>query len=302
MDGDLLLHWLSSREKDSFGTAITAIAAMAEGTAQARHKAAWTCLRGMEELGHLDLLRAESRWCIRPTTITQLPGPAALALIIGRRTPDLEAHLDDAAALHRIDPAPSGAVSSGRPSTLLLEYDSEADLEQIATRAGALFVSCIATARAGKLEPLAPGLRTAGPNQHGSQIDRYSVRARRFETAGTMRENGLFRQLVHGRNQYWIHRAGEWFSTTHAEGVCLSLKGDGTSYLRFLDAEGTGDPAGTLRVDPALVLPVRCRQVLTLCSGVSPAYTADRAWMYHNVPLSVAAAVARCVHQSLRVP
>lgn len=301
MDGDLVLEWLSFRGQGRLSDVTSSVAALMDGLSHARTNAARTYLRRLEVLGHLDLLWSESKWRIRPTVLTQLPGSSAFALVIGKRTTELEDRLEAEVVLHKVGPPKTGTASLGDPGTLLLEYDSEAELSEVAANAGASFIPCAALSVAANLPLLSPGPRSAEPNTYGSAVEMFNVFKREFTHVEAFRRDGLFRQSVNGRPQYWLFRSGIWSLTSFAEGMCLTMSEVDGKCLQLKILEDVEDPIGTLRVNATLPLPVQHRQALALCSGVSPVKPPDGAWTYENVPNSVALAVARSVHQHLQV-
>jgi hypothetical protein len=301
MDGDLVLEWLSFRGHGRISDVTSSVAALMTGLPHARTNAARTYLRRLEVLGHLDLLWSESKWRIRPTMLTQLPGSSAFALVIGKRTTKLEDRLEEEAVLHKVEPPKIGTAALGDPRILLLEYDSEAELREVAANAGASFIPCAALSVAANLPLLGPGPRAAGPNTYGSAVELFNIFQREFIHAEAFRRDGLFRQTVNGRWQYWLLRSGLWSSVGYAEGMCLTMSKVDSKGLQFNIFEDVEDPIGTLRVNASLPLPVQHQRALALCSGVSPVKSPAGAWTYENVPNSVARAVARSIHQHLQV-
>jgi hypothetical protein len=301
MDGDLVLEWLSFRGHGRIPDVTSSVAALMTGLPRARTNAARAYLRRLEVLGHLDLLWSESKWRIRPTVLTQLPGSSAFALVIGKRTAELEDRLEEEAVLHKVGPPKIGTAALGDPEILLLEYDSEAELGEVAANVGASFIPCAALSVAANLPLLGPGPRSAGPNTFGSAVEMFNISQREFTHVEAFRRDGLFRQTVNGRWQYWLFRSGLWSSVGYAEGMCLTMSEVDSKCLQLTILEEVEGPIGTLRVDAALPLPVQHRQALALCSGVSPVKPPGAAWTYENVPLSAASAVARSVHQHLQV-
>ncbi|BCW74749.1 hypothetical protein [Arthrobacter sp. NicSoilB11] len=301
MDGDLVLKWLSFRGHGRLSDVTSSVAALMEGPPHAKTNAARAYLRRLEVLGHLDLLWPESKWQIRPTVLTQIPGSSAFALVIGQRTAELEERLEAEAVLHKVRAPDTGTTTLGDPGTLLLEYDSEAELSEIAANAGAGFIPCAASSLAANLPLLVPGPRAGGPNTYGSAVEMFNVFQREFTHVEAFRRDGLYKQIVNGRWQYWLLRSGLWSSIGYAEGMCLTMSEVDSQYLQFEILEDAEDPIGTLHVNAGLPLPVQHRQALALCSGVSPVKTTGGPWTYHNVPSSVALAVARSIHQHLKV-
>lgn len=301
MDGDLVLEWLSFRGHGRIPDVTSSVAALMDGRPRARTNAARAYLRRLEVLGHLDLLWSASKWRIRPTVLTQLPGSSAFALVIGKRTMELQGRLEAEAVLHKVIPPKTGTASLDDPGILLLEYDSEAALSEVAANAEATFIPCAALSLAADLPLLGPGPRSAGPNTHGSAVEMFDFFQREFIHVESFRRDGLYRQTVNGRWQYWLFSSGLWSSVGYAEGVCLTMSEVDSKCLRLTILEDVEDPIGTLRVDATLPLPVQHRQALALCSGVSPVKSPGGAWIYENVPNSVALAVARSIHQHLQV-
>lgn len=301
MDGDLVLHWLSSREFGSMTDVVSSVGAVMDGLPPANVNAARTYLWRLEVLGHLDQLWSESKWRMRPTMVTQLPGSSAFALVVGQRSPELEARLEADMVLHKLEQPRSGTGSLGDPRTLILEYNNEAELREVAFSSGANFVSCAAISVAEDLPLLGLGPLAGGPNTQGSPVEMFNFHTAKFMRVETFHRDGLFKQTVNGRSVYWLLRSGIWYSTTYAEGVCLTKADIDTDCLELHITENVDDPIGTLRVDKGLPLPIPHRQALTLCSGFHPNKTSDGSWTFENVPSSVAKDVARSVHQQLQI-
>lgn len=301
MDGDLVLQWLSLRGRGAIADAVSSIAALMECRPESRKAAARAYLKRLETLGHIDLLWEENKWRIRPAMVTQLPGSSAFALFVGKRTQESEDQLELDAVLHRVEPAKHVDVLPTDPKVLLLEYDHEADLGEFAVNAGASFVPNAAFSAAEHLLLLAPGPRSAGPNLDGAQIQMFDKRSSKFIEIEKIGLNGLFRQIVNGRNKYWLSESGLWTSSDHAEGICMMMSGVDSGCLRLRILEDGDDSIGSLLVDGVLPLPIPQRRALVLCSGVNPVRTPDGAWAYENVPTSIAMAVARSVHQHLQM-
>lgn len=301
MHGDLLLQWLSWRGHGSISDVTSSVAALVEGSAQTKINIARAYLRRLEVLGHLDLSWSDSKWRIQPTVITQLPGSSALALVFGHRTPELEERLETEAVPRAIEPVGSASALLSDPRTLLLEYDSESELSDVAANVGAIFIPCVASTLAENLPLLSPGPKSGGPNKQGSPIGLFSVSTQEFVIVDGFRRDGLFRQKINGRSEYWLFRSRNWFSTSYSEGICLALSEKHTKYLQLRVVERTDDPIGTLSVDAVLPLPVQHRRALVSCSGTNPVIAPGGAWAYENVPVSVASAIARSVHQHLQV-
>ncbi|WP_142030495.1 hypothetical protein [Arthrobacter sp. SLBN-112] len=234
--------------------------------------------------------------------MTQLPGSSALALVIGKRTAELEGRLESEAVLHRVVPPKSRTASLGDPGILLLEYDSEAGLRDVSANAEATFIPCAASHVAANLPLLALGPRAAGPNAYGSAVGMFNVFEREFIQVETFRRDGLYKQKVNGRWQYWLLRSGHWSSIGYAEGMCLTMSEVDSKCLQLKIVEDVDeDPIGTLHVNGSLPLPVQHQRALALCSGVSAVRAPDGTRTYDNVPNSVALAVARSIHQHLQV-
>lgn len=301
MDGDLVLEWLSFRGHGRLSDLTSSVAALMDGLPYVRTKAAREYLRRLQVLGHLDLLWSENSWRIRPTVLTQLPGSSAFAVVIGKRTPGLENGLEAEIALHKVDPPKTAASSLYDPKILLIEYDGEAELREVAANAGALFIPCAALSMAANLPLVGLGPRSAGPNTYGSAIEMFNAFQRKFTPVEVFRRDGLYRQRVFGRWQYWLFRSGLWSSADYAEGICLTTSEIDNKCLQLQTLERGEDPLGVFRVDPNLPLPVQHQQALALCSGVGPVEGPSGETTYGNVPTSVALAVARSIHQHLQV-
>ncbi len=301
MNGDLFLQWLSIRESGILSDAAKTAATFGDGASECGITDARSFLRRLQDLGHIDLSWPENKWRIRPPVLTHLPGSSAFALVLGARTGTSEKRLDSDFTLHRIMPASATSAPFSGPSTLLVEYDSESDLLNTAREIGAAYVPCAALSLAQNLQPLRSGHRAAAPNRFGSPIQMFNLRAHRFVDIDFAHRDGLFRQLANMRYLYWIFEAGTWKSTNYEEGICLIKSNTQDHLLQLQIVEVADDPIGTLQVDARLPLPAEHRRTLTLCCGVSPRKSTDRATLYYNVPRSVASSVATSVHQHLHV-
>lgn len=297
MDGDLFLNWLSARRYGTLPDATRTAAALVSGVSDPR--AARLYLRRLEDLGHIDLAWRTNTWQIRSRTLTHLPGSSALALILGDRSVGFEEQVDSEFALHVMRPPATKKDTFSDPAALLLEYDTEAELREMAEAIKATFVSCAALSVARSLKPLRAGAVSNGPNRLGSPIQMFTTSAG-FTDIDFPRRDGLFRQLANGRFNYWIFEAGTWAATSHDEGICLINGMRRHDLLEFHQEDNDGEPVGTLCVDKSLSLPAPHRRALTLCSGLSALTERTGVWTYRNVPESVAHLVATSLHQQLR--
>lgn len=297
MDGDLFLNWLSARRYGTLPDATRTVAALVSGVSDPR--AARLYLRRLEDLGHIDLAWRTNTWQIRPRTLTHLPGSSAFALILGDRSVGFEEQVDSEFALHVMRPPATEKDTFSDPAALLVEYDTEAGLREMAEAIEATFVSCAAVSVARSLKPLRAGAVSNGPNRLGSPIQMFTTSAG-FTDIDFPRRHGLFRQLANGTFNYWIFEAGTWAVTNHDEGICLINGMRRHDLLEFHQEDNDGEPVGTLCVDKALSLPAPHRRALTLCSGLSALTERTGVWAYRNVPESVAHLVATSLHQQLR--
>lgn len=301
MDGDLVLQWLSSRGYGSMTDVVASVGAVMDGVPSENMQAARSYLWRLEALGHLDQLWSESKWRIRPTMVTQLPGSSAFALVVGKRSPELEERLEADMVLHKLEQSRSGTGSLGDPRTLIVEYDNEAELREFASSSGVDFISCAGLSMAAGLPSLAPGSLAGGPNIHGAPVQMFNVHTGKFVHVETFLRDGLFKQNVNGRSVYWLLRTGIWYSTTYAEGVCITRADIDKECLELQITEEADDPIGMLRVARSLPLPMPHFQALTLCTGFHPNRTSNGGWTFENIPSSVAKDVARSVHQQLQI-
>lgn len=297
MDGDLFLNWLSARRCGTLPDATRTAAALVSGVSDPR--AARLYLRRLEDLGHIDLAWSTNTWQIRTRTLTHLPGSSAFALILGERSVGFEEQVDSEFALHVMRPPTTENDAFSDPGALLLEYDTEAELREMAEAIEATFVSCAAVSVARGLKPLRAGTISNGPNRLGSPIQMFTTSAG-FTDVDFPRLDGLYRQLANGPYNYWIFDAGTWAVTSHDEGICLINGMRRRDLLEFHPEDNDGEPVGTLCVDAGLPLPAPHRRALTLCSGLSALSERTGAWTYRNVPVSVALLVAKSLHQQLR--
>ncbi|MFB9166538.1 hypothetical protein [Arthrobacter psychrochitiniphilus] len=280
---------------------VASVGAVMDGVPPENVQAARSYLWRLEVLGHLDQSWSEGKWRIRPTMVTQLPGSSAFALVVGKRSPELEERLEADTVLHKLEQSRSGIGSLSDPRTLIVEYDNEAELRQVASSSGADFISCAALSIAEDLPSLGLGPLAGGPNTQGSPVQMFNVRMGKFMHVETFHRDGLFKQKVNGRSVYWLLRSGIWYSTTYAEGVCLTRVDIDKECFELQITEDADDPIGMLRVDKGLPLPMPHFQALTLCSGFHPDKTSDGSWTFENIPSSVANAVAQSVHQQLQI-
>lgn len=301
MDADLILRWLSYRGGGSISSVKKSIAGLLDGPEPRSMTLATSVLSRLETLGHIDLEREESTWRIRPPLVTHLPGSMAFALVVGERTLEIADELDSNSSVHIVEPQPWGAHSLQDPVTLLLEYDTDTELREIAARLGGNFRESAAHSLAAQLLPIHLGARTAGPNKMGLEIEMYATRTNTFIHVESTRREGLYRQKINGRFQHWILESGSWYSTTRSEGICLLLSEDDCTYLRLTIVEEGEDPIGILEVDPRLPLPLQQRRALTYCTGLHAAQSSAGRPTYYNVPLSVASLLANSAHQYLQV-
>lgn len=299
MDGDLFLRWLSLRGEGNLRNLAKTVLDQATGTTPPSLTSARYYLRGLEDLGHIDLSWSDNTWRIRPPTITNLPGTSAVALVSGERFTGLHSILDSEFLLHEIaSPQREGTVFAD-PAILLIEFDDEDDLSSAAKRLGGVYVPCSAFSIAASLTRVTSGSK-ASPNYEGAPLEMYDISAYRFIGVDFPRKNGLFRQMANGRYNYWIYKDGTSAWTNYDEGICLLWGEAGKAGLQLAIAKDSADAVGTLHVDSRLPLPPQQRRALTLCSGLRPR-VGKEGLEYRNVPASVATYVASSVHQRLAV-
>lgn len=297
MDGDLFLNWLSARRYGTLPDVTRTAASLMSGVSDVR--GARLYLRRLEDLGHIDLSWSQNTWQIRPRTLTHLPGSSAFALILGERPVGFEEQVDSELALHVLRPPMMENDTFTDPVTLLLEYDTEAELRDIAEAIEAAFVSCAAVSVARSLKPIRAATISSGPNRLGSPVQMFAT-AGGFTDVHFPHRDGLYRQLANGRFNYWILDADTWAATSHDEGICFINGMRRSDLLEFRVKDNDGEPVGTLLVDEVLPLPAPHRRALTLCSGMVPLTRRTSVRTYRNVPISVALLVAKSLHQQLR--
>lgn len=301
MDTDLILRWLSYRRWGRISSAKTSMASLVDAPAPRGMSVATSVLARLETLGYIDLDWGENTWRIRPPLVTHVPGSTAFAIVLGGRTGQIDGELNNNFCVHYVKPRSWGALSLLDPMTLLLEYDTELELREIAARIDGNFRESAAQSLAAQLLPLHLGSPTGGPSKIGSTIEKYAIRTHSFIEVESTRPDGLYRQKINGRFRFWILESGSWYSTTYAEGICLLRSEDDLTYLRLTIAEDSEDPIGILEVDRQLPLPLQHRRALTYCTGLHATQTSAGISTYYNVPLSVASLVTESLHHYLQV-
>lgn len=300
MDGNLFLRWLSLRGTGNLSDAVRTASGQTDSSKPASLNSARSYLRGLENLGHVDLSWAENTWRIRQLTFTHLPGSSAFALVIGPRFSDLYSVLGSDFLFHELPPVSKEVALFEDPTTLVVEFDDEQDLRSAATKLNGVFVPCSAFSFAASLKLIQAGPKAASPNFHGAPLEMYDLAALRFIGVDFPRKSGLFRQVANGRYNYWLFKDASWAWTNYEEGISLVWGEVGKGGLKLSIRQDAVDAVGTLHVDPRLPLPSKHRRALTLCSGFNPR-TGVKSLEYLNVPHSVAASVASSLHQRLVV-
>lgn len=300
MDGDLFLRWLSLRGSGNLSDVARTALGQTDSTKPASLSAARSYLRGLQNLGHIDLSWTENTWRTRQLTFTHLPGTSAFALVNGARSTELYSVLNSEFLFHELPAARKEGALFADPTTLVVEFDDEDDLRGAATKLNGVFVPCSAFSIAASLAPIQTGPRAASPNFQGAPLEMYDIAALRFIGVDFPRKSGLFRQLANGRYNYWVFKDASWGWTNYEEGICLVWGEAGKNGLKLTIRQDAADAVGTLHVDPRLPLPPKHRRALTLCSGFNPR-EGVKSMEYLNVPASVATSVASSLHQRLAI-
>jgi hypothetical protein len=298
LDADLLARWMSEVQQgtlDDLRTRILWLAAT--GHKGARDTTSFSAGRWLRDTETMCLARvgwAAGTWRMAPTVVTRLPQSDGTALLAGARPASVLERLkqEDLAVTFASPPRDTPLPP---PSAVWISYDHAAQLPDLARRLGARFVPCAAVQMASRLVPVGPGPAAAPPARHNTTVERYSPLGQSWAPvpAGQAGQaDGLVRLRRDGRMSYLLHRRGNWFQTTYAEGVHLMLAAAGAQPLRWRGEAGRGE-VGTLFVDYGAPLPPGHAAAAALCTGLPPRLT-DRAETvaFDNVPLVMARTLA----------
>src|SRR5438046_5145041 len=129
---DLLVHWMAETGHGAIRM-LRARVAWAARTCDIIVDAAETgrWLRDLSSRGYAELDWEQDLWTVAPLVVTRLPGPDALAVVVGMRSAAAEASLASLGIeVHRIA-QPGGDSRLARPATVLLQYDQPEDLRNV---------------------------------------------------------------------------------------------------------------------------------------------------------------------------
>ncbi|OPG04674.1 hypothetical protein B1R27_24295 [Streptomyces sp. GKU 895] len=306
--GDLLLRWVSER-----GTGVLSdvkqgmwwLASTRCPDVEPGAPGRW--LRDAVSLGHMDIDWRNRRWSTAPPVLTRLPRARGLAVLSGSRTAAFDEKLSQAVAdglveLFRV-PSARPPRDIPLPASLIVQFDDETGLMQWAAELGAEYTSCFALQGAALLPPLALEVRSSTP-EFGQPLEQYHLDHREYQPASRPLRDGLYRlKQREGKRVCQVLRNGEWYETSHEEGVYSVLESQNMNadVLRWLPEKECGrERFGTLYVDWGYPLPDLHRRVAVMCSGLAPRINAHAENLaYDNVPMAVAEKIAHSLGQHL---
>lgn len=311
MIGDLLLLWMSETGSGRI-TNLRNRAQWLARTADLRinDHATGRWLRDTSALGHCELDWSSDRWVIAPAAITRLPDADATAVLAGARCQHLLRVLDEAldatGAWSEKHIHGSGAGHIPPPATVMIQFDSTAQLRTLADQVGAQYAGCAATGIIHHLPatelggPAAPPVATTPLEVLSTTSPRTFVPAAELVSR---RGDGLYRQAAKGRYAHLYRSGGQWHHCDLSTGVFLELQRRGISAIQWRPESGLGrEHIGTLLVEAGVPLPALHERALALCSGFPGRFHASaRAMAYANIPLTVARAVAASLGQRLQL-
>lgn len=306
MIGDLIIRWMTETGRGSIRDLRSRLewAGRTSDIAVSRTETGrW--LRDISSLGYAELDWASDLWTVSPTVVTRLPGPDGFAVVVGSRTAATEQLADSLnVAVHRL-PQPGTGSDLDRPTTLLLQYDSPAELREVARSLGARYVPCAAQQLAAVLPKPRLGKPAAAPSMHNATVERFDpARLDWFAQQPALRyEGGLYRLDNLGRKQHlYLDTSTGWHHCDLAAGVFAELSRAGASVMRWRpDPEPGRDGQGTVFTDWGAPLPPLQQRALVLCTGWVPRFSSGaRTATYENVPIDVAQLVAASLGQELQ--
>jgi hypothetical protein len=261
-------------------------------------------LRDMSTLGHAEVDWDRGRWAVAPTTATLLPAGDGTVVLAGRRPLDLIDQLEGEFAVYVAEPGATDEARLPTPSTVYLQTESVAELDQALSACGVRYVGCAARGIAERLLRVELG-EPAGQPSWDTPVEHLVVGGTRgIDFArGLPDEDGLCRFLVNGRQLYRYRIGNDWHRTDHAPGIWWALAEGHQRVMRWrCERQRIGDDIGTLFVDQGAPLPPLQARALVLCSGLPTRFgDTARTAIYRNIPRSVADLVARSVRQFVSV-
>lgn len=286
-DLDLLLRWLSVLGTGNWQTFKDGVAAVALDGQELR---ATSVAQTLSSLAHIEIDWTQRRWWVAPPLLVVLPNAGLTAVLAGRRTPELDARLQD-----------------------LLESDIDVDIQQVrqVSAPQAIFISAarwddlLSAAQAlcvgfsGRFVqtvsshlPLmeAPSPQVIDLPPDGQWFDPSDL----MWTSGSMPPYGLRRYEEFGTPSiYWGNGEG-WARVDLDIGRYLAVNQAGRDVLRFVSLGQRGD----LESPASMPLPWIQRRLATMSSGLI-ATTRSGNQVFENVPSDVARAIAFSVGQHL---
>jgi hypothetical protein len=294
MSHELLLQWASEcgsgswdQFRDTFRWALP----------DARTGGAFTCMRRLTTLGHLEIDWDAGEWAAAPTVVTLIPSAGGHGLLTGARTAALRAQLSD-----EMDELPHVfpffREQEDAPDVCFVACDSEDDLIALAAELDVPFEHSVADRLASLLPSLDAMLaeRLSTPGVPDLGVDRFDVLADRWRPVETDSAPGLYRYEHRGRRELrWIEDERRPYRVDFALGAYCELRR--LSAYDILHWVRVG-PNGTLSVPLKAPLPVLHARAATMCSGLGPQRHAS-VLRYENVPRETALAIASTLEQEL---
>ncbi|MEU1667177.1 hypothetical protein ABZ547_26990 [Streptomyces sparsogenes] len=306
--GGLLLRWLSEQGAGTLPDVKQGIWWLAAKHCQDIEPGApgrW--LRDAVSLAYVDIDWRNRRWCAAPPVLTRLPQARGLAVLTGSRTAAFDARVaqavqDGLLELFRV-PSARPPRDIPLPLSLIVQFDDEAGLARWAAELGVSYTPCFALQGAALLPPLSPGAATSAP-EFGRALEQYDLGRGEYRPVPRPQGEGLYRlKRRDSKRVCQILREGQWYETSHEQGVYLMLQARGRAgnVLRWRPEKDSGrERFGTLFVDWGYPLPDLHRRVAVMCCGLAPRINAQAENLaYDNVPYAVAIKIAQSLGQYL---
>ena len=290
-DLDLLLRWMSLRGVGSWKGFKDACEWL---LGDERHTTPASMMRTLESLGHVEMDWSRGHWTIAPTVLVALPGAGIHAVLAGRRGPQIEMLLDELDD-GGLDVVVERSPQADAPTAVFIGAAAWQDLVEAARQLGVPFAARFAQTAAPTLGPIA---RPSDLDHHslpaGSEwFDTAALRWRRDDEPAL----GLRRYQEFGTYRCFWNDGRGWGATGMDEGRFLELH----RQLRNVLVYRRDGANGRLEVPRATPLPWFHSRVVTLCSGLTPAWD-DGHVGFDNVPYEVACLIASSLGQDLRDP
>ncbi|MGW2330614.1 hypothetical protein ACWC5C_33370 [Streptomyces sp. NPDC001700] len=306
--GDLLLRWVSELGEGALSDVQQGMWWLAAARCpDVEPGAPGRWLRDAISLAYLDIDWRNRRWCAAPPVLTRLPQARGLAVLTGSRTAAFEGRLELAVQDGLIEvfrvPSTRPTRDIPLPTSLLVQFDEEAELKEWSGGLGVTYTPCFALQSAALLPLISLEARASVP-EFGKPLERYNLDRRTYQWMRRPQGDGLYRiRQSDGKRVCQVLRDGAWYETGHEEGVyaVLGEQGPDADVLRwFPDKEPGCGLIGTLHVDWGYPLPDLHRRVATLCSGLAPRINEHAENLaYDNVPKDVAEKIADSLGQHL---